>query len=47
MFTNNNDVDITIQFCIKMMSCEKGKFPYSFFILLILKFVQVIKSSIA
>ena len=34
MFTKDNDIIITIYFCFKMMSWEKGKFLYSFFILL-------------
>ena len=32
MFTKDSDININI--CFKIMSCEKGKFPYTFFILL-------------
>ena len=34
MFTKDKDINITILFCLKMMSCKNGKFQYSLFILL-------------
>ena len=34
MFTKDNIINTMIYFCFKMMLCEKGKFPYSFSILL-------------
>ena len=34
MYTKDNDINTTISFCFKMMSCKKGKFPYSSFIVL-------------
>ena len=35
MFTKDNDINIKILFGFKIMSCEKGKFLYCFFIFLL------------